>query len=211
MSKEPVFEHLPPGKEFENACMACAWPILLIAQVQWTINTWRAQYRTWVKHGRKGVFVPAMPRKISIDNYLVGWSCAMIAELLKLHGVSCQVGSLAWDVWPNGAGLLLHFDLMVPGPMFDMADALLWQYRGSYYVTSAGGRSRGAKFTQRWGVRAKDRSFDEALTSLLFGWIMGKGLEKWLDKEGKEHTQRLSQMEKQTRLRNQRKRVTEWF
>lgn len=176
---------LPLQCQLDNILMASAALITRTATIQWTVNTWRAQYRTWKRNGSKGAFMPAMPRQMKIFNYLAGESCAMIRHRLVEYGIPVQLQSLRFDLWPDGGGVGLHCSFLVPGPMAYMADVILRQHADAYSVTSASVRrkkSDSAAYAaahptpwRAWGVPAKPRSWDEAITEGLWGWIMGKG------------------------------------
>lgn len=184
MANNQPLTKLPLQCQIDNAIMACAALITWTATVQWTINTWRAEYRTWKRNGSKGVFMPTMPRRMKVFNYLAGESCAMIRHRLVEYGISVQLQSLRFDLWPDGGGVGLHCSFLVPGPQAYMADVILRQHAAAYAVTSASVRrkkSDSAAYAANnptpwrpWGVPAKPRSWDEAVTEALWSWIMGR-------------------------------------
>lgn len=170
---------LPPRYGFENFMMASAIWVWAIAFAQWLFNTWKAQYLYHLRKRRYDpnwprYFIPKWPRRIAIFNLLQGMSCAEISDILRQHGVSGQVMSLQWALLPGGYGMGLQFDVYVPAEQFDFADGLLYQHRGSYFVESRAGKKRGFTVTKPWGVPAKPRSFDQALTFFIMG-LIGQG------------------------------------
>lgn len=170
---------LPWLLELENAFLYMnrpyTSPFILLAAIQWCINTWKAEHRTWRKHGNRGVFIPTMPRTVKVFNYLVGVSCAQIKSHLRDYGIPAQETSLTLALWPDGMGIGLEYQLIVPGPQYDMADAILHQFSaGAYNVVSPAGKLRKYKFKRPWGVPAKARSWDEAVVNFLLSMFVSK-------------------------------------
>lgn len=170
---------LPWMLELENTFLAMntpyTSPFILSATIQWCINTWKVEYKTWCKHGRKGMFIPTMPRTIKVFNYLCGVSCAQIKSNLRDYGICAQETGLTLVLWPDGMGIGLECQWIVPGPQYDMADAILHQFSsGAYNVVSPAGKLRKYKFNRPWGVPAKARSWDEAVVNFLLDIFMSK-------------------------------------
>jgi hypothetical protein len=176
---------LPITFRLDNAFLSCSWPLVALATAQWTANTWRAQYRTWRRNGGKGAFVPAMPRKMQVLNYMIGESCASIRQRIRDYGVSSQLLMLTWDLWPDGMGVGLNCDFLVPGPQAWMADVILrWGEGDTYAIMTPPvyDRERGSSVAyaarsqpwQPWGVPAKARSWDETICNMIFGAVAGR-------------------------------------
>lgn len=185
--KEGKIVSLPWSCRFDNFLMAGAWPITMLAAAQWTLNTWRAQYRQWKKNGSKGLFIPQMPHRMMIFNRLTGLSCAEAREYLRQFGISSQMLSLQFALWPDQKGIGLHCSYLVPGPQWEMADAIAYQYSDSFYdVLSKPGGKRRYRFTRPWGVPAKRRSWDEVLANAIFGWAINrKAIKLRIEEEAK--------------------------
>lgn len=175
MTKQNDSMELPVALKLENAMMLCAQPLLWTAYAQWCFNTWRAQYATWQKNGSKGVFVPAMPRKMECLNFLVGDSCLDIRQRVREFGIPAQLMNIAWvmvDVGRPG----LQFSFLVPGPQWEMADSILarWATTNTYAILSPSGKLRRYTFDKPWGVPAKARSWDEWVINGLFGRALNR-------------------------------------
>ena len=165
---------LPKKYEFENFMLAMSMPVMWLAFTQWLINTWRAQYAYHMRRRKPGAFIPKPPVKLSVYNMLQGVSCAEIIDLVRQYGISAQEMGLQWDLMPGGYGLGLHMDLYVPREQADFADCILYQNQGSYVVESPARRLRGYQIGPPWGVPARPRSFDQAITYFITRWI-GQG------------------------------------
>ncbi len=155
---------LTKADDFFNYASAMSFPITLVACVQWTVNTWIAQYRHAKRKRRP--FRPQFPHKLSV--FVTGAIAPqMVIEDLRAWGVSAQEWSSQTIVENGVKGMALEF--LVAAQQWEFADAILFQGQGDYVVTSAPGAKRGATFGQSWGVGAKARSFDEGLNGAIAG------------------------------------------
>lgn len=166
-NKDGTLEDLPLRAKFENALMFWARPytspLVASACVQWFVNTWRAN-----KAGR-----PQMPVTIDIFNYLIGESCAGIRDRLQQYGISTQLLTLEFELWPDKKGVGLRCIFWVPRSQAAMADDILRQHQGCYLVNSPR-LGKGYKYGQPWGVPAKARSWDEAVCQVMFGLMANR-------------------------------------
>jgi hypothetical protein len=154
---------LTRSDNFFNGASALGFPITLLACVQWTVNTWIAQYNHAKRKGKS--FRPHFPHKLSV--FVTGGRSQMVIEDLRAWGVSAQEWSSQTIVENGVKGMALEF--LVSAAQWEFADAILFQNEGDYIVTSASGSKRGATFGQPWGVGAKARSFDEGLNGAIAG------------------------------------------
>lgn len=193
---------LPLRYQIENAFVAMnkpyTSPLILSAVIQWCVNTWKAEHKTWRKKGGKGIFIPTMPRTVKIFNYLCGESCAEIRDRLRAYGIPGQLTGLSHVLWPDGMGIGLECQWLVPGPQYDMADAILHQFSGSAYsVLSPPGKLRRYQFKRPWGVPAKARSWDETVTNFVLDMFVSRSSvshkRNGRDVEQKRRKQRLHQ------------------
>ncbi len=154
---------LTKAEKFFNACNAGAKPVVLLATIQWIINTWIAQWHYARRKGRP--FKPQFPHELCVS--VTGGQPQMIIEDLRAWGVSCQHTDSHTVVENNAKFLEMRF--LVAAQQWEFADAILFQNQGDYIVTSAPGSKRGATFWQPWGVGAKARSFDESINGAIAG------------------------------------------
>ncbi len=152
---------LTRAEEFFNACNAGAKPVVLIATIQWIINTWIAQWKYARRKGKS--FRPQFPHEICVS--VTGGRPQMIIENLRAWGVSAQHTDSHTVVENNAKFLEMRF--LVAEQQWEFADAILFQNQGDYVVTNVPGSKRGATFAQPWGVGAKARSFDEGLNGAI--------------------------------------------
>lgn len=160
--------------------MATPWtnPVSLLALLVWVINTWKAQYTQCRRKQRW--FWPALPKTISITHN--GQRSAMqILEKIRQYGISPHIYKVQFDTLDKR--IILHFSVLVPGTQHWMADVVLrWFAKGDYVINSPSvtdkKRGNSASYAAHttpwrpWGVRAKARSFDQAIGDFLFGWAL---------------------------------------
>jgi len=165
--KDGTLKDLPARAKFENVMLFWARPytspLVGSACVQWFINTWRAN-----KAGR-----PQWPVTIEVFNYLIGESCAGIHDRLHQYGISTQVLTLEFELWPDRKGVGLRHTFWVPRSQAAMADDILRQHAGCYHVDSPR-LGKGYTYGKPWGVGSKARSWDEAVCRALFSFVSNR-------------------------------------
>lgn len=165
-NSDGTIKKLPAMATLSNAFVWWAqWfnnPLVFSACVQWILTS-------YAKRKRKSLKWPAT--KFVIFNYLTGQSCAEIAALLRMFGIPSQTLSIFIDLWPDKRGIGLTKTFLVPETQAAMADDILRQYGNGHYVVMTPKRGRGGKFLRPWGVKAAPRSWDEAVTNVMYGFM----------------------------------------
>lgn len=165
-NEDGTISKLPLGAQISNVMLYGAqwWnnPFCLSATVQWLFNTARARKK-------QSLAFPA--KKIVIFNFLVGHSCADVSTKLREFGISSQVLSLLLDLWPDKRGIGIRKSFLVPASQAGMADDIIRQHFATSVMVESAPCGTGGKFTKPWGVWAKPRSWDEAVTVALYGFL----------------------------------------
>lgn len=146
-------------QKIENVFFAMAMPIVFLAAIQWTVNTWIVQWKNDKRKGRR--FRPRLPR--SITTFVTEGVPASDTILLRQWGISCA----NWTMWftddKNVVGL--ERSVLVSVGQWEFADAILHQ-NGAEILTEPGAK-RKYQFAKPWGVGVKSRSFDEGINSFI--------------------------------------------
>lgn len=162
--KDGTLEKLPPAASLGNALSACGWPLVGLACAQWLYNTYRAN--------QAGRF--EWPVTLEFLNMLVGESSVVILDRLHQYGISTQLLYLNFELWPDKKGIGLRGAVWVPRSQAAMADDILRQHAGQMYCVDSPRIGKGYTYGKPWGVYAKPRSWDEAVSAFIFSLVIGR-------------------------------------